>query len=656
MKVSTILDHIDSGHMALPQFQRGYVWNREQVRGLMESLYRDHPVGSLLAWATDPSEADVRGGEQLASGIVKLLLDGQQRITSLYGISRGSPPPFFSGNERSFTGLHFHLDEQVFQFYQPSLMKGDPLWIDVSDLIQRGLGEYIRRLNEVPELSDRANEFVDRLNKIITIRDRDLHVEEVTGADKTVDVVVDIFNRVNSGGTKLSQGDLALAKICASWPEGREHMQSILERWRGRGYDFNLDWLLRNVNAIVTGEARFARLDGVGTEAIQDGLRRAEQRIDDALNLIADRLGLDHDRVLFGRYALPVMVRYIDQRGGHLADTAETDSLLHWYFLSAMWGRYSSSTESTLDQDLEAIEDLDRGIDRLLEQLRLWHGSLAVEPAHFRGWSLGARFYPVLYALTRIGEARDWGKGFVLKKGLLGQMNRLEVHHIFPKALLYSHGFDRSEVNAVANFCFLTGDTNREIGARPPSEYFREYETRHPGALESQWIPMDRELWEVEKYPQFLDARRRLLAGAANSLLADLRHEAPAAVAPAVPVETAPGKPNADPVPGGVADDDEEAALRELMAWVRRHDLPAGEYEYELANPETGEPLAILDLAWPDGLQPEYSDPVAVLLDEGPATLQIANDHGFRHFTDIDAFKRYAETDVLALEGAAISG
>ena len=91
MKLSTILDHIDSGHMALPEFQRGYVWNRDQVRGLMLSLYRGHPVGGLLVWATESHGAPARGEGPLAPGVVKLLLDGQQRITSLYGIIRGKP-------------------------------------------------------------------------------------------------------------------------------------------------------------------------------------------------------------------------------------------------------------------------------------------------------------------------------------------------------------------------------------------------------------------------------------------------------------------------------------------------------------------------------------------------------------------------------------
>ena len=115
----------------------------------------------------------------------------------------------------------------------------------------------------------------------------------------------------------------------------------------------------------------------------------------------------------------------------------ERDKLLFWFVQAAMWGRFSGSTESFIDQDLAALEGDDGGLDKLLEQLRLWHGGLRAEPGHFTGWSLGARFYPVLYLLTRMGAARDWGTGLPLKASLLGKMSRLEVHHIFPKAQLY---------------------------------------------------------------------------------------------------------------------------------------------------------------------------------------------------------------------------
>ena len=94
MNLSTILDQIDLGSIALPEFQRGYVWSRDQVRRLMRSLYRGYPVGSLLTWETQTLNADARGDGPLAPGAVKLLLDGQQRVTTLYGIVRGEPPHF----------------------------------------------------------------------------------------------------------------------------------------------------------------------------------------------------------------------------------------------------------------------------------------------------------------------------------------------------------------------------------------------------------------------------------------------------------------------------------------------------------------------------------------------------------------------------------
>jgi hypothetical protein len=189
------------------------------------------------------------------------------------------------------------------------------------------------------------------------------------------------------------------------------------------------------VNTALTGEEKFSFLHDQTAEEVQEGLKEAIKRIDTSLNLIGGRLGLDHDRVLFGRFAIPAMVRYLPKHPGPL-DAKEQDKLLFWFVQAGMWGRFSGSTESFIDQDLAALEGSDGGLEKLLEQLRLWHGALRAEPGHFTGWSLGARFYPVLYLLTRMGEARDWGTGIALKSSLLGEMNKLEVHHIFPKAKL----------------------------------------------------------------------------------------------------------------------------------------------------------------------------------------------------------------------------
>ena len=205
MNISTILAYIDNGYMALPEFQRGYVWNREQVRGLFDSLYRRHPVGGLLVWSTESKSAAHRGDSHLAPGIVKLLLDGQQRMTTLYGVV----PP------------------------------------------------------------EKLSQCVSRLSRLLGIVDIDLQVEDVVGEDKSLD---EVSHRPSSTGMP-------------------KHSPT-----------------------------------SCSTSSVQDALKRAKDGIDASLNMIDGYLGLDHDRVLFGRFAVPVMVRYLDQLRGPLS-TEEFDIL-----------------------------------------------------------------------------------------------------------------------------------------------------------------------------------------------------------------------------------------------------------------------------------------------------------------------------------------
>ena len=670
MKVSDILNQIEGGSMALPQFQRGYVWNREQVRSVMSSLYRGWPIGGLLAWVTSADVAEARGDQNLPSGSVKLLLDGQQRITTLYGIIRGTPPKFFDGNTSAFTGLYFNLEDEVFEFYRPTRMDGNPLWINVTEIMQIGSGKAIAHLYGNEELVPKFQTYINRLNAIDAIKQVDLHIEEVTGAEMTVDVVVEIFNLVNSGGTKLSKGDLALARIGAGWPEARDELRARLSKWHNAGFNFEMDWLLRNINTIVTGEALFSALRDADTETVADGLKKAEGSIDSLLNLISSRLGLDHDRVLGGRYAFPVMSRFLQQNGGHLADYHQQDKLLYWYVHSFLWGRYTGSTETVINQDLavlegtKSVDGVANGVDpldRLIGQLRRSRGDLTVRDADFSGWSQGARFYPLLYLLTRVWGAKDWCSGIVLSKNLLGKSNSLQLHHVFPKAYLYKNGYDKADVNALANFTFLTAECNQKLSDRPPQEYFEEVEQNHPGALESHWIPMDTDLWRVENYREFLAARRQLLADAANRFLEDLltgeslqgdlaRESAPANL------ESVQTEVVAAATPLGVTASQEDDVKLACAYWAEENGLPSPQIDFVCADETSGEALAIFDLAWPEGLQPGLSQPAAILLHEPREVEEAANRAGYRFFTTVEEFKEYVGKTILTEPEEAMAG
>ncbi|MGC8906659.1 MAG: GmrSD restriction endonuclease domain-containing protein [Desulfomonilaceae bacterium] len=641
MKIATILDQIDLSTIALPHFQRGFVWNRDQVKGLINSLYRRFPIGSLLIWVTPSEGAPARGDGPLAPGVVNLLLDGQQRVTSLYGIVRGKPPKFFEGDARAFTGLHFHVEDEVFEFYMPMKMNDDPLWVNVTELFQKGAATFFATLLPKLDTDEKKTRSLARLNAIDQIKEIEIYDEKITGADKSIDVVVDIFNRINSGGTKLSKGDLALAKICASWPEAREEMRKKLAKWQKAGFQFTLEWFLRNTTAILTGEAYFESLKEVTTEQFKSGLAEAEKRVDALLNLIASRLGLDHDRVLGGRGAIPLMSRYLAQHGEKHPDHIERDKLLYWYVHTFLWGRYAGATESVLAQDLGIIKEKAGALDRLIDNLRKIRGDLTIKEQDVSGWSTGARFYPLLYLLTRVCGAKDWLSGVELSSFMLGKLSSLHVHHIFPKAVLYEKGYERSEVNAVANFTFQTQETNLWIGKKLPEKYFEEVAAKHPGALESHWIPIDKELWKPQRYRDFLGERRTLIARAANDFLESLLHgrlpESKIVEDITTRIATVAPKPVAD---------EEEEMLLQCAIWLEQQGLPAAEIQYELCD-ESGNVLAVLDLAWPEGMQPGLSKPVALILDDDKEPDKVLNQRGFLYFKSVEDLKKYVEGEIL---------
>jgi hypothetical protein len=600
----------------------------------MRSLYLGYPVGSLLTWETDASNIDTRGSTATGS-VQNLLLDGQQRITSLYGVVRGKPPEFFEGDPKAFSGLHFHIDDEVFEFYATSKMKGDVAWVDVTALLKEGLTPFISQFmqSEVSVAEGRLT----RLTRLHNVLTREFHLEKITGPDKTTDVVVDIFNRVNSGGTKLSKGDLALAKMTAQSVSARQAMRDAISDWHSAGYPFKLDWLLRNVTVASTGRVLFRELDRVDAATFEASLKTTKAAIGHLLDVVAGRLGLDHGRVLLGSYGFPVLVRYLLLNGGKFPSQSEQDKALFWLVHAGIWGRFSGSTETVLTQDLDALDR--RGLDGLIDNIsRSRGGSLTIQPVDFTGSSMGSRFYPLLYMLTRVSQARDLRTGVPLHSHLLGHNSSLQVHHLFPKAQLYAMEppTGRSDVNAVANFAFLTQDSNIQIGKRLPEEYLKEAEQTFPGVLGSQWIPQDDSLWGMSAYMDFLAARRVLLADAANSFLDSLLTGGVTETTPLPRIGEA-----RDESPDGEESESFAAGLRALRELGMAEPL----LDAEVADPDSGEIVAVAEALWPDGLQVGRGSPIVVDVDGTRQSLQRLESLGYVVFTSLASLVALAQRE-----------
>jgi Protein of unknown function DUF262 len=223
-KVDELLTDIGHGTLKLPEFQRGYVWTRDQVRTFVQSLYRGHPTGHLLIWhAYGPVKA--RGTSAESPGTTLLLLDGQQRLTTLYALITGKPPPFYDG-EHLFFDLHFNVVDEEFSFYNKSLMDGNPVWISVHEFLRKGMNTYLDELYDLPEADQQvARQSLSKLNGLDKIHSYYYQIDDLKDPKLTLDEVVEIFNRVNSKGTPLSRADLAMAHICTYWPEDHTRLR-----------------------------------------------------------------------------------------------------------------------------------------------------------------------------------------------------------------------------------------------------------------------------------------------------------------------------------------------------------------------------------------------------------------------------------------------
>ena len=153
----------------------------------------------------------------------------------------------------------------------------------------------------------------------------------------------------------------------------------------------------------------------------------------------------------------------------------------------------------------------------------------------------------------------------------------------------------------------------------------------------------------MENYLEFLAARRQLLADAANEFMDSLYSGTASDEPVSLPLE--PREPVSI---GGVATEEEEEQLFAINEWARALDLPAGDLLYDLADEETGQPIAVIDLAWPDGLQPGLTEPVALMIDEDPDLRDRVSQSGYRVFTDEDSFKRYVSGLVVSQYATAV--
>jgi uncharacterized protein with ParB-like and HNH nuclease domain len=222
MHISQVIDKINDSQIFVPAFQREYVWKREDAKSLFVSLIRKYPTGTLLTWeTTQPPElkGSIRHTKEM--GAVKLILDGQQRITTIYIILEGKLPPYYKQAEikNDIAGLHVNLQTLELEYYKKQSMKNNPVWVDLTDIFQGKVksSDIRKNLKARNALTDDLENLIDdNFEAVRSIKDRDFP-EQIIPVAASVKEAIDIFYIVNASGVNLTDAELALAQISGYW-------------------------------------------------------------------------------------------------------------------------------------------------------------------------------------------------------------------------------------------------------------------------------------------------------------------------------------------------------------------------------------------------------------------------------------------------------
>ena len=530
MIIGDAVSAIRDQDLVLPEFQREYVWSREQAKQLLVSLTRKYPVGGLLFWKTrEPPELKNVAEMPDKLGTVQVILDGQQRLTTLYMLVTGEIPPYYIAEDiaNDIRDLYYNVEEDDFQYFQPVRMRENPRWVRVVDCFKQDLVDEFtiaqKTVGEDVAAFQQARLYAANLSRLRGIRDVDLP-EQVVPAEASLDDAIDVFDRVNSQGTKLTEAELALTHVTGKWSQARRTLKAKSDQLKQQSFEFNLTFMTRALVCTVTDHALFEHIHEVEQPRLEEGWKLLSKILDYMASVLPSRAYIHSTRDISSTNPLIPLVRFLSLNGGEFQSDVSLRQALYWLYIAQIHQRYSGQTDSRLEQDVTIVNREESPWQSLLNQIVDQRGRIEVLPDDFEGRGAGHSLYRMSHVLVKANGAVDWFNGLSLTAPV-GDTYGIHSHHIFPQSVLYGNEYssnshlDRQMVNAIANRAFLTGPTNLSLGNRLPEDYLPEVEERFPGALASQFIPADTQLWKLEQYRDFLRARRELIATGLNRML-----------------------------------------------------------------------------------------------------------------------------------------
>lgn len=493
-RLNDVIERIGSGDIKLPAFQRGFVWEPDQVLRLLDSIYKGFPIGSLLLWRTAvhlKSERDIGGFELPETAIgypVNYVLDGQQRLTSLYAAFRPHEEAAQKDKAEIFNVVFVPESDE----FLPA-SEAPPQAINLDRVL-----DMQKLMNELGRFGD------EERTKIVNLQDifKDYEIPVVTISEKEHREVCDIFERINSMGTPLTTLELLTAWTWSESFDLRESLAALQGEIEEAGFGLVENrTLLQCLSAMNIGQIATQSIVDVEPTHIVDSIPSLQQGLRGAVDFLP-----------FPVQLIPLVWFYAKEPR---PNARQLRALKRWFWRSSFDLRYAQGTNRNVAADIQVMEELLDGKDDAFVSL-----PSEVQPSFFttRTWAIRSAAAKTHACLLAQQAPKSLLSGITLDLGeVLSRYNAREFHHLFPRAMLRESDIDPKAADVLANICMVTAPDNKTIGRRPPEEYFGEIAGRERAdILARALIKDDPNL--LTNYETFVTERAQLLADAATNL------------------------------------------------------------------------------------------------------------------------------------------
>ena len=562
--IASLMDDIEREVIALPDLQRPFVWEDTKVRDLLDSLFVGFPVGTLVFWHTsNEKEARALGAERPGLRATTLVIDGQQRLTSLFAIMKGVEVLGKDGEPRKIT-IAFRPRDGRFEVADAAIRRDPEFLPNATELwngtrskpqIRRDLINNLRaKGRDIDDAYEEAAERnLDRAHAIADYRFPSVDIRK-TAATKDEEItdedVAEIFVRINNQGTRLGQADFVLTLISVYHGELRDRIE---ERSRtmssGAVVGIDTQQLLRATCGVAFGRARMSAvyrylrgIDPTTGEADPAGRMERLRQLDEAARqcmeltpwrdylLRVKHAGFVNEGLIASKNAIVnAYAFYIRGRNMGVPKSDLDGVIARWIFGSLLTARYSGSSESAFEQDLGRLNRLApadaagfvRALDEAMGEMLtgdFWTHTLVAQLETQKARSpVALTFRAAQVVLGTRALFSDHLLQNLLDPSPTAGRSAGEIHHLFPTTWLKSHGIeDRRLTNQVANLADVGWHENNVIGSKGPSEYVPRLRQKL-GIEDHQWGRMCAEHalppeWESMNYTEFLRERRRRMA------------------------------------------------------------------------------------------------------------------------------------------------